>query len=153
MTNDEKFMAMALKEARIAAECGDIPIGCVITEGDKVIAKAHNMRQLKKLTTAHAEILAINKACKEKEVWILDEATMYVTIEPCPMCAGAILNARIKRLVIGAMEPKFGACGSIVNLLDNPKFNHQVTITSGVLAEEASSLMKNFFQLLRQNKN
>ena len=151
MTNNEKYMRLALIEAKKAFDKNEVPVGCVIVKDDKVIAKAHNLRQTKKSVLAHAEILAIQKASKKLDSWILEDCTMYVTLEPCPMCAGTILHSRIKKLVYATKEPKFGACQSVMNLFDY-KFNHQVEITDGILQEEASNLMKNFFQILRQNK-
>lgn len=151
MTNNEKYMRLALIEAKKAFDKNEVPVGCVIVKDDKVIAKAHNLRQTKKSVLAHAEILAIQKASKKLDSWILEDCTMYVTLEPCPMCAGTILQSRIKKLVYATKEPKFGACQSVMNLFDY-KFNHQVEITEGILQEEASNLMKIFFQILRQNK-
>ena len=151
--NNEYYMRLALKEARIAYKNGDVPVGCVIVKDDKVIAKAHNVRQLKKDTLGHAEIVAIKKACKKLNTWILEDSTIYVTLEPCLMCAGAILNARIKKLVYATEEPKFGAIESVANVLDNPKYNHFVQVEKNVLKEEASSMLKEFFRELRNNKN
>ena len=151
MTNNEKYMRLALIEAKKAFDKNEVPVGCVIVKDDKVIAKAHNLRQTKRSVLAHAEILAIQKASKKLDSWILEDCTMYVTLEPCPMCAGTILQSRIKKLVYATKEPKFGACQSVMNLFDY-KFNHQVEITDGILQEAASNLMKNFFQILRQNK-
>lgn len=151
MRNNEKYMRLALIEAKKAFDKNEVPVGCVIVKDDKVIAKAHNLRQTKKSVLAHAEILAIQKASKKLDSWILEDCTMYVTLEPCPMCAGTILQSRIKKLVYATKEPKFGACQSVMNLFDY-KFNHQVESIDGILQEEASNLMKNFFQILRQNK-
>lgn len=150
INKDIYFMKEALKEAKKAFQKNEIPVGCVIIYNDKIIARGHNLRQTKKSVLGHAEIIAIQKANKKLNAWILDECTMYVTLEPCAMCAGAILQSRIKRLVFGAYEPKHGACGSIINLLNNNEFNHQVEITSNVLENESSALLKNFFQILRQ---
>lgn len=150
INKDIYFMKEALKEAKKAFQKNEIPVGCVIVHNDKIIARGHNLRQTKKSVLCHAEIIAIQKANKKLNAWILDECTMYVTLEPCAMCAGAILQSRIKRLVFGAYEPKHGACGSIINLLDNNEFNHQVEITSNVLENESSAILKNFFQILRQ---
>lgn len=150
INKDIYFMKEALKEAKKAFQKNEIPVGCVIVHNDKIIARGHNLRQTKKSVLGHAEIIAIQKANKKLNAWILDECTMYVTLEPCAMCAGAILQSRIKRLVFGAYEPKHGACGSIINLLDNNEFNHQVEITSNVLENESSAILKNFFQILRQ---
>ena len=116
MTNNEKYMALALKEAEKAFKKNEVPVGCVIVKDDKVIARAHNLRQTKKSVLGHAEILAIEKASKKLNSWILEDCTIYVTLEPCPMCAGTILQSRIKKLVFAAQEPKFGACGSVINL-------------------------------------
>lgn len=143
-------MKEALKEAKKAFNKNEIPVGCVIVLDDQIIARGHNLRQTKKSVLGHAEIMAIQKANKKLDSWILENCTMYVTLEPCSMCAGAILQSRIKRLVFGAYEPKHGACGSIINILDNNEFNHQVEITSNVLENESSTLLKNFFQILRQ---
>lgn len=152
MNNHEYYMKLALKEAKLAFKKGEIPVGCVIVRNGEVIAKGHNLRHTKKEVLAHAETIAIARANKKLGTWILDDCTMYVTLEPCTMCAGAILQARFKKLVFGAPEPKFGACGSVVNLLDNEKFNHQVEIESGILKEESAELLKSFFQIVRQNK-
>ena len=151
MTNNEKYMALALKEAEKAFKKNEVPVGCVIVKDDKVIARAHNLRQTKKSVLGHAEILAIEKASKKLNSWILEGCTIYVTLEPCPMCAGTILQSRIKKLVFAANEPKFGACGSVINLFEK-KFNHEVEVIPNVLQEESSKLLKNFFQILRQNK-
>jgi tRNA(adenine34) deaminase len=151
MINNEKYMALALKEAEKAFKKNEVPVGCVIVKDDKVIAKAHNLRQTKKSVLGHAEILAIEKASKKLNSWILEDCTIYVTLEPCPMCAGTILQSRIKKLVFAANEPKFGACGSVINLFEN-KFNHEVEIVPNVLQEQSAKLLKNFFQILRQNK-
>lgn len=151
MTINEKYMALALKEAEKAFTKNEVPVGCVIVKDDKVIARAHNLRQTKKSVLGHAEILAIEKASKKLNSWILEDCTIYVTLEPCPMCAGTILQSRIKKLVFAANEPKFGACGSVINLFEK-KFNHEVEVIPNVLQEESSKLLKNFFQILRQNK-
>lgn len=151
MTN-EYYMKVAINEAKKAFKKGEIPVGCVIVRNNEIIAKSHNLRHTKKQVLAHAETLAIDKANKKLEKWILDDCTMYVTLEPCIMCAGAILQARMKKIVFGAFEPKFGACGSVVNVLQNNNFNHQVEIESGVLKDESAELLKSFFQIVRQNK-
>ena len=150
INRDIYFMKEALKEAKKAFNKNEIPVGCVIVLDDQIIARGHNLRQTKKSVLGHAEIMAIQKANKKLDSWILENCTMYVTLEPCSMCAGAILQSRIKRLVFGAYEPKHGACGSIINILDNNEFNHQVEITSNVLENESSTLLKNFFLILRQ---
>lgn len=152
MTSDESFMKQAVKQAKKAYDKLETPIGCVIVHEDKIIAKGYNKRNMKKNTLAHAEILAINKASKVLGDWRLEDCTMYVTLEPCPMCAGAIVQARIPRVVIGSMNPKAGCAGSVLNLLQQDGLNHQVEITKGVLAEECSGLMTSFFRELRKKK-
>ena len=144
MTSDESFMKQAVKQAKKAYDKLETPIGCVIVHEDK--------RNMKKNTLAHAEILAINKASKVLGDWRLEDCTMYVTLEPCPMCAGAIVQARIPRVVIGSMNPKAGCAGSVLNLLQQDGLNHQVEVTKGVLAEECSGLMTSFFRELRKKK-
>lgn len=152
MTSDESFMKQAVKQAKKAYDKLETPIGCVIVYEDKVIARGYNKRNMKKNTLAHAEILAINKASKVLGDWRLEDCTMYVTLEPCPMCAGAIVQARIPRVVIGSMNSKAGCAGSVLNLLQQDGLNHQVEITKGVLAEECSGLMTSFFRELRKKK-
>ena len=152
MTSDESFMKQAVKQAKKAYDKLETPIGCVIVYEDKIIARGYNKRNMKKNTLAHAEILAINKASKVLGDWRLEDCTMYVTLEPCPMCAGAIVQARISRVVIGSMNPKAGCAGSVLNLLQQDGLNHQVEITKGVLVEECSGLMTNFFRELRKKK-
>ena len=152
MTSDESFMKQAVKQAKNAYYKLETPIGCVIVHEDKIIARGYNKRNMKKNTLAHAEILAINKASKVLGDWRLEDCTMYVTLEPCPMCAGAIVQARIPRVVIGSMNPKAGCAGSVLNLLQQDGLNHQVEITKGVLAEECSGLMTSFFRELRKKK-
>lgn len=148
----EKYMKLALKEARKAYEKDEVPIGAIIVKNDKVIARAHNLRETSKQSVAHAEILAIQKACKKLEAWRLEECDMYVTLEPCSMCAGAIINSRIKNLYIGAMDPKSGAVGSKLNLLEDYKFNHEVNFEIGILNEECSTILSDFFKELRKKK-
>ena len=152
MTSDESFMKQAVKQAKKAYDKLETPIGCVIVHEDKIIARGYNKRNMKKNTLAHAEILAINKASKVLGDWRLEDCTMYVTLEPCPMCAGAIVKARIPRVVIGSMNPKAGCAGSVLNLLQQDGLNHQVEVTKGVLAEECSGLMTSFFRELRKKK-
>ena len=152
MTSDESFMKQAVKQAKKAYDKLETPIGCVIVHEDKIIARGYNKRNMKKNTLAHAEILAINKASKVLGDWRLEDCTMYVTLEPCPMCAGAIVQARIPRVVIGSMNPKAGCAGSVLNLLQQGGLNHQVEVTKGVLAEECSGLMTSFFRELRKKK-
>ena len=152
MTSDESFMKQAVNQAKKAYDKLETPIGCVIVHEDKIIARGYNKRNMKKNTLAHAEILAINKASKVLGDWRLEDCTMYVTLEPCPMCAGAIVQARIPHVVIGSMNPKAGCAGSVLNLLQQDGLNHQVEITKGVLAEECSGLMTSFFRELRKKK-
>ena len=152
MTSDESFMKQAVKQAKKAYDKLETPIGCVIVHEGKIIARGYNKRNMKKNTLAHAEILAINKASKVLGDWRLEDCTMYVTLEPCPMCAGAIVQARIPRVVIGSMNPKAGCAGSVLNLLQQDGLNHQVEVTKGVLAEECSGLMTSFFRELRKKK-
>lgn len=152
MTSDESFMKQAVKQAKKAYDKLETPIGCVIVHEDKIIARGYNKRNMKKNTLAHAEILAINKASKVLGDWRLEDCTMYVTLEPCPMCAGAIVQARIPRVMIGSMNPKAGCAGSVLNLLQQDGLNHQVEVTKGVLAEECSGLMTSFFRELRKKK-
>lgn len=149
---DEKYMKEALKQAKKAYAIEEVPIGCVIVHEDKIIARAYNKRNTKKSTLAHAELLAIQKACKKLGDWRLEECTMYITLEPCQMCAGAIVQARIPRVVIGTYNKKAGCAGSILNLLQMKEFNHQVELASGVLEEECSEMMKQFFREMRKKK-
>lgn len=148
----EKYMDKAILQARRAYENGDVPIGCVIVYEEKIIARGFNKRNLKKTTLAHAEILAIEQASKKLGDWRLEECTMYVTLEPCQMCAGAIVQARIPNVVIGCMNPKAGCAGSIINLLDMKQFNHRVNVIRGIRQQECSDMMKKFFRDLRQGK-
>lgn len=145
----EKYMKEALKQAKKAYALGEVPIGCVIVYQDKIIGRGYNRRKTDKNTLSHAEITAIRKASKNMGDWRLEECTLYVTLEPCQMCAGAIVQARIPEVVMGCMNPKAGCAGSILNILDMPEFNHQVKITSGVLQEECSNMLKTFFAELR----
>ncbi len=149
MTRDEKYMKEALKQARKAYALGEVPIGCVIVYQDKIIGRGYNRRNTDKNTLAHAEITAINKASKKLHDWRLEECTLYVTLEPCQMCAGAIVQARITEVVMGSMNPKAGCGGSILNILEMPQFNHQVQVRRGVLAEECTDMLTTFFKELR----
>ena len=149
---DKYFMELALREARKAEDIGEVPIGVVIVKSGEVIASGYNKRETLKNPLAHAEIIAINNASEALDSWRLLECTLYVTIEPCSMCAGAIVNSRIERVVIGAMDPKMGACGSVVDLVRHEKFNHRVEMVQGVLEEECSNIMKQFFKELRISK-
>ena len=146
MPDDQKYMAMALSEARKAAELGEIPIGAVLVLDGEVIAKAHNMRETWQDATAHAETIVIREACKKLDRWRLTGATLYVTIEPCPMCAGAIVMSRISRLVYGSPDSKAGAAESLFNVVNNPALNHMVDVTAGVCSEECTQVMKDFFK-------
>ena len=148
----EKYMKLAIKEAKKAYDKNEIPVGAVIVKDDKVIARAHNLKEIKNDTTKHAEILAIQKASKKLESWRLEGCEMYVTLEPCSMCAGALIQARLKKVYIGTMDYKTGACGSVLNLLKDYKFNHEVEIESGVLQDECENLLKDFFKNLRKIK-
>jgi len=147
---DIKYMEEALKEARRALELDEAPIGAIITMGDKIISRGHNRRNTDKNPLAHAEILAINEAAKVIGDWRLEDCTLYVTLEPCPMCAGAIVQARIPRLVFGAPSPKAGFAGSIMNILQLESLNHQVDIRDGILQEECSQIIKAYFQNMRK---
>lgn len=145
----EKYMKEALKQARKAYALGEVPIGCVIVHQGKIIGRGYNRRNTDKNTLSHAEITAIRRASKVIGDWRLEECTLYVTLEPCQMCAGAIVQARIPETVIGCMNPKAGCAGSILNVLEMPEFNHQVAVTRGVLAQECSAMLKTFFAELR----
>ena len=149
---DRKYMEYAIKQAKKASDIYEVPIGCVIVYKDKIIARGYNKRNTKKNTLCHAEIEAINKASKKIGDWRLEGCTMYVTLEPCPMCAGAILQSRMERVVIGTMNPKAGCAGSIINLLQMEQFNHKVEIEIGIRQDECSRLMKEFFVKLRKKK-
>ncbi|MBO5484546.1 MAG: tRNA adenosine(34) deaminase TadA [Lachnospiraceae bacterium] len=150
---EEKYMREAIRQAKKAAVIREVPIGCVIVYQDKIIARGYNKRNSQKTTLGHAEILAIQKASKKLGDWRLEDCTMYITLEPCPMCAGAIVQARIPRVVIGAMNPKAGCAGSILNLLQVDRFNHQAEVVKGILEKECQELMKQFFRQLREEKN
>ena len=152
MTEDEKYMKEAMKQARKAYALGEVPIGCVIVHEGRIIGRGYNRRNTDKNTLAHAEITAINKASKVIGDWRLEECTLYVTLEPCQMCAGAIVQARIPKVVMACMNPKAGCAGSILNILDMPQFNHQVEIERGVLETECSEMLSAFFRELRQKK-
>lgn len=149
----EKYMKEALRQAKKAAAMGEVPIGCVIVHQEKIIARGYNKRNSQRTTLGHAELLAIQKASKKLGDWRLEDCTMYITLEPCPMCAGAIVQARIPQVVIGAMNPKAGCAGSILNLFRVDRFNHQVEAITGVLEEECQMVMKDFFRQLRKQKN
>ena len=150
MTEDEKYMKAALRQARKALALDETPIGCVIVRDGTIIARSYNRRNTDKNTLAHAELTAIRKACRKTGDWRLEDCTMYVTLEPCQMCSGAIVQARMARVVIGAMNPKAGCAGSVLNILQMPEFNHQVEVESGVLGDECAAVMTGFFKDLRQ---
>lgn len=150
--NHEYYMKMALKEAKKAYKLGEVPIGCVIVYEDKIIGKGYNRRNTDKSTLAHAEITAIKKASKVIGDWRLEDCTLYVTLEPCQMCSGAIVQARIPTVVMGCMNPKAGCAGSILNILDMPEFNHRVHTIRGILEEECSQMLTTFFKELRIKK-
>ena len=152
LTEDEKYMKQALAQARKALSLGEVPIGCVIVYEGKIIGRGYNRRNTDKNTLCHAEITAIRKASKYIGDWRLEGCTMYVTLEPCQMCAGACVQARIDRVVIGCMSPKSGCAGSVINLLQMDDFNHKVEITKNVLEDECSSLLTGFFEQLRDDQ-
>lgn len=149
---DLKYMKEAVKQAKKAYALGEVPIGCVIVYNDQIIGRGYNRRTIDKNTLAHAEMQAIRKASRKMNDWRLEDCTLYVTLEPCQMCSGAIVQARISRVVVGCMNPKAGCAGSIMNLLQVPQFNHQVELTTAVMGEECSQMMKTFFKELRQKK-
>ena len=151
-TEDEKYMYEAIKLARRAGRLNEVPIGCVIVRNGEIIAKGYNRRNIDKSTLSHAEITAIKRAGKAAGDWRLEDCTLYVTLEPCQMCAGAIIQARIPRVVIGTMNPKAGCAGSVINLLQMEGFNHRAEVTKGVLAEECRIMMQDFFKELRDSK-
>lgn len=147
---DEDFMRLALNEARAAREGGDVPVGAVAVRGGEVLAGAHNERELRKDPTAHAEILVLQRAAQKLGRWRLDDVDLYVTVEPCPMCAGAIVWARIKRLVYGAPDEKAGAAYSLYNIVQDPRLNHECAVTAGVMAEECAGVLQAFFRRKRR---
>ena len=150
MENKEKFMKEALKEAQKAYNKEEVPVGAVIVKDNKIIARAHNLKETSLNAVSHAEILAIQKACKKLGAWRLIDCDMYVTLEPCSMCAGALINSRIRKLYIGTNDPKTGACGSKLNLLEDIEFNHTIEIERGVMQEECETILKDFFKFLRE---
>ena len=152
MTEDEKFMKAALKQAKKAYAIDEVPIGCVIVQDGHIIARGYNRRNIDKNTLAHAELAAIRKASKKTGDWRLEDCTMYVTLEPCQMCAGAIVQSRMKRVVIASMNAKAGCAGSVLNVLQERRFNHQVELTKDVLHEECSSMLSEFFRELRERR-
>lgn len=150
MQEQEKFMKEALKEAQKAYDKLEVPVGCVIVKDGKIIARAHNLKETKKDTTKHAEIIAIEKASKKLEAWRLLDCDMYVTLEPCSMCAGAIINSRIRNLYIGTMDKKTGAAGSVLNLFEDFTFNHKVSVKTEILQKQCEKILKDFFKELRK---
>lgn len=148
--NDEKYMDLAIEQAKIAYDNNEVPIGCVIVYNDEVIGVGANERVTVGNVLAHAEIIAINQACNYMKDWRLEDCTLYVTVEPCPMCSGAILQARIPRVVFGTRNPKAGCVGSVYNLLNEDRFNHKAEIVEGIMADECSQIMKDFFKRFRK---
>ncbi len=149
---EEYFMLEALKEAEKAREINEVPIGAVVVMGDKIIGRGYNLRETTQNAVTHAETLAIQEACEEAGTWRLEGAELYVTLEPCPMCSGAIILSRIEKVVYGAPDPKAGCAGTLMNLLDDSRFNHQCEVISGVLQEECGSILSDFFRELRARK-
>ncbi len=150
--DDYKYIKLAYKEALKAYQKNEVPVGCVVVRDGVILSRAHNLRETKKSAISHAEVEAINKACKKTKEKFLDGATIYITLEPCLMCMGAIIQARIKRIVYSANEPKFGAIVSIGNILNDYKLNHHIEVSQGLMEEEVESLMKKFFKELRESK-
>ncbi|MFS0878335.1 tRNA adenosine(34) deaminase TadA [Solibacillus isronensis] len=149
---DHHYMQEALEEAKKAAALGEVPIGAVIVYKDEIIARAHNLRETTQNALTHAESMAIQEACSKIGSWRLEETTLYVTLEPCPMCAGAILQSRVPRVVYGARDIKAGCVDSLYRLLNDPRFNHECTVTEGVMAEECGQILTDFFKALRDRK-
>ncbi|MFD0769234.1 tRNA adenosine(34) deaminase TadA [Bacillus sp. CGMCC 1.60114] len=152
MEEDIYFMKLAIEEAKKAEEIQEVPIGAVVVVDGEVVSRAHNLREAEQRSIAHAELLAIDDACKKLGTWRLENATLYVTLEPCPMCAGAIVLSRVKRVVYGASDPKGGCAGTLMNLLTEERFNHQSEVVVGVLEEECGALLTNFFRELRKKR-
>lgn len=152
MNNNTKYMRVAFNEAKKAYELNEVPVGCVIVCNDKIIAKAHNLRENKKNSLYHAEIIAINKACKKLDRWILDDCTLYVTMEPCVMCAGAILQARIHKVVYGIPQNRYGCVGTMMNLFSDFEFNNSPIVEKGIMEYEIKELVTEFFKKIRQDK-
>ena len=148
--DDESYMRLALREAERAFEAGEVPVGALVVHKGRVIGKGFNQREKLEDPTAHAEMLAITAAAQELNSWRLEDCTLYVTLEPCPMCAGAIVNARIKRVVFGAADPKAGACGSLMNVVQDARLNHRAELVCGVLAQETGAILKEFFRTRRK---
>ncbi|MEY8339455.1 tRNA adenosine(34) deaminase TadA [Lachnospiraceae bacterium 62-35] len=152
MVSEEKYMREAVRQAKKAAALDEVPIGCVIVHQGKIIGRGYNRRMTDHSVLAHAEIIAIKKACKKIGDWRLEDCTIYITLEPCPMCAGAIVQARIPRAVIACMNPKAGCAGSVMDLFHEGGFNHQVETETGLLGEECSQMLKDFFKVLRKKR-
>lgn len=150
--NDEYFMREAIKEAKKAEMLDEVPIGAVLVFKGEIIARAHNLRESNQNAVAHAELIAIENACNQLKSWRLEDSTLYVTLEPCPMCSGAIILSRVKRVVYGTTDPKGGCAGTLMNLLQDSRFNHQCEVTPGVLQEECSQMLSAFFRSLRERK-
>lgn len=148
----QDFMKEAIKEAKKASQKLEAPIGAVIVRDGKIISRGHNLRESRQDSTLHAEMICIKKACKKLESWRLEDCDIYVTLEPCPMCAGAILQSRIRNVYFGAFDPKAGAAGTIINILENDSFNHKANMFGGLLKEECAALLTDFFRELRQSK-
>lgn len=152
MNQDELFMKAAIIEAKKALKLQEVPIGAVVVHNNQIIGRGFNTREMQQKSTGHAEMMAIEEACKNIGSWRLEETTLYVTLEPCPMCAGAIMLSRIQKVVYGAGDPKGGCAGTILNILQEPRFNHQCEILEGVLADECSTMLTDFFRSIRQKK-
>lgn len=150
--NDEYYMREAIKEAKKAEAKGEVPIGAVLVLHDEIVARAHNLRETEQRSLAHAEMLAIDEACRKLGTWRLEAAVLYVTLEPCPMCAGAVVLSRVDKVVFGAFDPKGGCTGTLMNLLQEERFNHQAEVVSGVLEEECGEMLSAFFRKLRRQK-
>ncbi|KAF6543417.1 MULTISPECIES: tRNA adenosine(34) deaminase TadA [Bacillus] len=150
--NDEYYMREAIKEAEKAEAKGEVPIGAVLVLHDEIVARAHNLRETEQRSLAHAEMLAIDEACRKLGTWRLEDAVLYVTLEPCPMCAGAVVLSRVDKVVFGAFDPKGGCTGTLMNLLQEERFNHQAEVVSGVLGEECGEMLSAFFRKLRRQK-
>ncbi len=153
MTDENtRYMMYAIAEARRALEIGEVPVGCVIVHEGQIIGKAHNQREVLQDPTAHAEILAITQAAAHFKSWRLENVKLYVTLEPCPMCAGAIILARVAEVHFGAFDPKAGACGTLMNLLEDTRFNHNPKVLPGLLADECGALLSDFFRAIRERQ-
>lgn len=152
-TTDENYMQSAIEEAKNAAIAGEVPIGAVLVHENKIIARGCNQREAEQTTLSHAELITIQEGNKQLGSWRLEDCTLYVTLEPCPMCAGAIVQSRIRRVVYGAYDPKAGCAGTLMNLLQEERFNHQAEVTEGVLQETCAALLKDFFRTMRERKS